>query len=267
MLNGTRPPKILITGGSGFLGWHLAAHLSKKYSVAVTCHSRKISIPNCQVFQLDLERLFTIKHCLTRFNPDIMIHAAAMADTTACKQNPPAARNINTLGTERLLRSIANPRTLFVYISTDLVFDGERAPYREKDDVHPISVYGHSKLEAERAVGKYWPNHVILRTALLYGPPNPFGRGSFLQWMDAGLQCRESLNLFKDEFRTPVYVGDVVRAVEALTHRTFHYRTYHLGGPERISRAEFGKKLAKIRGVDDSCIHEVSLEEMNLSSV
>ncbi|MBN2328667.1 MAG: SDR family oxidoreductase [Candidatus Omnitrophica bacterium] len=267
MLYHPQPKKILITGGSGFLGWHLAVHLSRRHHVAVTYRSRKISIPTCQVFQLDLERPFTIKNCLTRFNPDIIIHAAAMANTTACKQNFTAARNVNVRGAERLLRSIVNPGALFVYISTDLVFDGEHAPYREKDDAHPIGVYGLSKLEAERAVRKLWPNHIILRTALLYGPSNPFGRGSFLQWLDGGLQRSEPLNLFSDEYRTPAYVGDVVRAVQDLIRREIHYRTYHIGGPERISRADFGKRLAKMRGFDDSCIHEVTLEEMNLASL
>ncbi len=254
--------KVLVTGGSGFLGWHLAMALRKRHDVAYTYSTQRISIPGCREFLLDLSRPFTIENCFREFQPDIVIHTAAMKDTGESEKNPSLAFAVNVAGTERIIRRLDNPHTLFIYISTDLVFHGDRPPYSETDSPNPMGQYGLTKWAAEQAVQKLWKNHVIARTALLYGAPNPLGRGSFLQWMDGALQRKETLTLFSDEYRTPAYVADVVRAIEAILNHDGKYRIYHIGGAERISRLDFGKRLAAIRGYDASCIAEKTLAEI-----
>lgn len=266
MIDHSRARRILITGGSGFLGWHLARALARDYDVAFTYSSRRLSIAHCRAYPMDVRRMFTIRHCLNDFHPDAIVHAAALADTGVCQKKPDLAHAVNVAGTERILDSIQNPKTVFIYISTDLVFDGENPPYGEKDETHPINIYGASKLEAERIVRQRRPNHVILRTALMYGAPNPLGRGSFLQWMDGALRRGEALTLFSDEYRTPAYAGDVARAVRAVLNGDGRARTYHVGGAERISRAEFGKRLAVLRGYDPSLIREITLAQSGLAS-
>lgn len=257
--------RLLISGGSGFLGWHLASEFAREYEVAFTYSSHRISIPNCQGFSLDVRRSYTIRDCLNRFNPDTVIHAAALADTGVCQKNPELAYAVNVEGTRRILDSIPNPHARFIYISTDLVFGGEHQPYREKDETHPVSVYGATKREAERLVLNYRPNSIILRAALMYGKSNPLGKGSFIQWMDEALRRGEPLTLFADEYRTPTYVGDVCCAVRAILKDEIGRRIYHLGGPERISRVEFGKRLAVLRGYDVSLIHEATLAQAGLA--
>lgn len=253
--------RVLVTGGSGFLGWHLAMALRQNHNVAYTYSTQRIGIPGCREFHMDLSRPFTIVNCLKAFQPDIVIHTAAMKDTGEAEKNPSKAFTINVVGTERIIRRLGNPRTLFIYISTDLVFHGDRPPYSETDSPNPLGQYGLSKWAAEKAVQRLWKNHVIARTALLYGSPNPLGRGSFLQWMDGALQRKEILTLFSDEYRTPAYVADAVRAIETILNHNGKYRIYHIGGAERISRVDFGKRLAAIRGYDASYIIEKTLRE------
>ena len=90
---------------------------------------------------------------------------------------------------------------------------------------------------------RLWKNHVIVRPAILYGAPTSIGRGSFLQWMYQTLSRGEPLDLFADEYRTPVFVNDVVAAVTSLVERVGQHRIYHVGGPERLSRLEIGRRL------------------------
>ncbi|RJP29968.1 MAG: SDR family oxidoreductase [Candidatus Omnitrophota bacterium] len=255
--------KILVTGGSGYLGRFLARELSSDHDVAFTYATTRIHIPRCNPLWLDFLHPETVDSCLREFQPDIVVHAAALADGGQCEASPEKARAINVTGTEQLLLRLQNPDALFIYISTDLVFDGTNAPYDEQAIPNPLGIYGKTKRCAELLVQSEWQNHVILRCALMYGPKPSSGKGSFLQWMDKTFREQESISLFIDEFRTPVYVKDVVRAVSALIQTDGSHRLYHIGGPERISRVDFGKRLAAIRGYDPLKIKGTRIRDLD----
>jgi len=257
-----KPKRILITGASGFLGWNLASALRHRHEVVYTYSDHRIDIPKCRGVKLDLLRPLTIENCFQCFKPDVVIHAAALANTGLCEKHPQLAYDINVRGTDRLLRRLSNPKTLFVYISTDLVFDGQNQPYTERSATNPVNYYGKTKLMAEQIVRRSWSNHVILRTALMYGACNTIGKGSFLQWMDNTFQKGDQLTLFSDEYRTPAYVGDVVKTIQALINKKLTARIYHIGGPERINRVAFGQKLAQLRGYDQSLINAVKMSDI-----
>lgn len=140
----------------------------------------------------------------------------------------------------------------FLLTSTDLVFDGEHAPYRESDIAMPVMVYGGLKIEAEVAVRDALPSAIILRPALMFGESRGMRRPAYeMQHIDAGMP----LDLFVDEWRTPVLVDDVARAIwELLASQASG--TYHLGGPQRFSRIELGRLLCRIFKRDDRLIRE-----------
>ncbi len=260
-----KPKRILITGASGFLGWNLASVLRHQHKVFYTYSDHRIDIPHCRGIKMDLRRPFTIENCLRYARPDVVIHAAALANTGLCEKHPQLAYDVNVRGTDRLLRRLCNPKTLFVYISTDLVFDGQNQPYNEQSPTNPVNYYGKTKLMAEQIVRRSWSNHVILRTALMYGACNPIGKGSFLQWMDNAFQNGDQLTLFSDEYRTPAYAGDVAKTIQALINKKITARTYHIGGPERITRVAFGQKLARLRNYDQSLINPVKMSTIKTS--
>ncbi|HOJ60706.1 MAG TPA: SDR family oxidoreductase [bacterium] len=261
MIYTSQRKRILVTGGSGFLGWHLVKHLSKRHDVSYTYATRRVQIPRCRGFHVNFLHPSSIEPCVQEADPEVVIHAAALADTAECERAHEKAVGVNVTGTERLIRCLPDTKPLLIYISTDLVFNGLQAPYTETDEPDPLNFYGKTKRMAEQAVQRLWKNHVIVRPAILYGAPTSNGRGSFLQWMDQALSQGEPLRLFTDEYRTPVYVHDVVAAVASLVERIGQHRIYHVGGPERMSRLEIGRRLAAFRGYDPSLLRPVTQAE------
>lgn len=263
MLHTADKKKILVTGGSGFLGRFIASELSKVHEVTFSYATRRTNITRCNAVQINFLHPSTVDNTMQELEPNVVVHAAALADGAECESAHEKANAVNVTGTERLLKTLKNPETLFIYISTDLVFDGKQAPYDESAEPQPLSFYGKTKRLAEQAVQRMWKNHVILRPALMYGPESISGRGSFVQWLDRQFQENETVSLFEDEFRTPVFVKDVVKAVRSMVQRVGAHRIYHIGGPERISRAEFGKRLAILRGYDPAKIHPVKQSDFS----
>jgi dTDP-4-dehydrorhamnose reductase len=129
-----------------------------------------------------------------------------------------------------------------VHVSTDVVFDGEHAPYQEDSIVSPLHRYGASKAQAERAVIESGADAVIARTSLIYGfdPLDPRTRATLEGKMN---------RLFVDEFRNPVFAGDLADALIELS--TSEYRgVLHVAGPQRLNRYEFGVKSVQALGGD-----------------
>ena len=93
------------------------------------------------------------------------------------------------------------------------------------------------------------PRGLVLRLAKLYGDESPH-HGSFEQWIRGRLDSGRPVPLFEDEFRSPLYVGDVARALEQLLSSPAPHQLYHLGGPERVMLFEFGRSYAAELGLD-----------------
>ncbi len=252
--------RILITGGSGFLGWNLLRILGRKgYSVTGTRHRTP---PDTRLdanwVKLDLLR-GDIAGSPRPLSPSLIIHCAAVSKRSDCDRDPERARRVNVLGTERLARFAASLDVPLVFISTDLVFDGTRAPYSEEDERSPASVYARTKAEAERVIERTWHRHYIVRTALMYGRHRD-RPGSFLSWTVAGLKARDLPPLYTNQFRTPLYAEDVAQLIHGLFSRHAPYGIYHAAGPDRLSRHGMGIAVAGSLGTDERCITAKRLE-------
>lgn len=250
----TQKKRVLVTGGSGFLGWLVANSLSRDYEVAYSYAQHPVDVPNAHTFHMDFTKPETILFCVRTFRPDAVVHTAAMTGAGECEAERDRAVAVNVTGVERLIESLAIRDFFFIYLSTDMLFDGKTPPYSESSIPAPVNFYGETKRRGEETVRRMWDNHVILRVALMFGPTNPAGRGSFLKWMDDTLRGGRPLTLFEDEFRTPVYGPDVAEAIRCLLNDPPPQCLYHLGGPERISRLDFGLRFAAIRGYDPGLI-------------
>jgi dTDP-4-dehydrorhamnose reductase len=145
-----------------------------------------------------------------------------------------------------------------VFVSTDLVFDGEHAPYREGDSVQPLSVYGRSKADAEAAV-LAGPG-AVARVSLLFGP-SLSGRPSFFDEQMAALRNGQPLTLFADEWRTPIDLATASTALLALI-RSDVTGILHIGGAERLSRLETGQRLVWFLGADASRIVSIRRDQL-----
>ena len=147
---------------------------------------------------------------------------------------------------------------------TDQVFDGRRGHYVESDRPSPINAYGRTKAEAERTVSGAGPSATVLRLGLVFGW-SPQGTRSCLEQVVHALGRGERPRLFTDEFRTPVSAGDVASAVAELLPRT-DVPLLHLGGPQRLSRYDFGVLVARAFGFDPARLVPVRQADLELGT-
>ncbi|NET10476.1 MAG: SDR family oxidoreductase [Merismopedia sp. SIO2A8] len=249
---------LLITGASGFLGWYVCQEAQRQgWAVHGTYHTHPIQLPDVTVHQLDLRHLDAVQDAIAHIAPDAVIHAAAQARPNRCEIDPDAAYQSNVIASIHLAETLGRSRPggiPCVFVSSNQVFDGRHAPYNETDAVCPINVYGHQKVTAEQEVLARNPAALVCRMPLMFGsaPTAPSFLQGFLQRLDQG----EPLNLFMDEFRTPLSGMDAAKglllAINTMVGKT--ERLLHLGGPERLSRYEFGQILVAVLGLNESRI-------------
>lgn len=248
-MSASRP--ILVTGVSGFAGWHLARALARQAPVVGTYHTRPIAIDGVTTLAVDLADITATGELIRALAPRTVIHAAALTDPNDCERRPEAATRANETATANLAAALdaGAPDAPLVYFSTDLVYPGDRALSRESDPTGPLMHYGRTKLAGERHVAARRGPWTVLRCALLYGPPAPFKSGA-TGWMSERIERGEPLTLFTDEYRTPVHVADVIAAVERCVAGApgAANRVLNLGGGERLTRFAMGETVARVLG-------------------
>src|SRR3954452_4443791 len=127
----------LVTGASGLLGGYLLRQL-RAAGESVVAWSR--SHAGESFTPVDLADPTAVAAAFHSAAPDVVLHAAALARVGDCHRDPAGARRINTDGTRLLAELAADAGARLVFVSTDLVFDGERGEYRESDVPNPLSV-------------------------------------------------------------------------------------------------------------------------------
>ncbi len=252
--------RIMITGVSGFFGWNLFHCLKSRYRILgmYGCHRPRIT--GGKLFPLDIRDGTAVDRVCREFTPEIIIHAAAVTSPAECMNNKERAREINVTGTENIARAAREKDARLIFISTDRVFDGKKGDYNETDIPLPLGHYGKTKLAGEELVRAITPDYLILRLPLMYGPPSPF-HGSFLEFMLEGFRSQSTINLFTDQYRTPLYVEDAGRGIELILDHPELTGLYHLGGSERVNRADFGYRMAEIFGLDPAIINQIRMDE------
>jgi dTDP-4-dehydrorhamnose reductase len=253
--------KVLITGANGFLGQHLSAFLSKK-SYNVTATNRGIckisNINNFAYLSLDLLNKEAVNKVVNEVLPDVIIHTAAMSKPDECNENKEACIAQNVLTVEYLLEAAKSIRSFFIYVSTDFVF-GENGPHNEEDTPAPLNFYGESKLMAERLVQDSGLPFAIMRPVFIYGPVWPNMRPSFLHWVKQNLENGKRIKVVSDQQRTPTYVYDICEGIDTIIRKKIT-GTFHLAGKDIISPYEMAVSVAKVLGLDESLIENVTSE-------
>jgi dTDP-4-dehydrorhamnose reductase len=248
----------LITGASGQLGGYLLRELAASGEPIVAWSgSPRGPLFGVDLRPVDLANPDGVAAAFREARPEGIVHAAALAMVRDCYRDPERARQVNTRGTEILAELAAAAGARFVLTSTDLVFDGERGHYREDDPPGPLSVYGRTKAAAEGPT--LAAGGVVARVSLLYGP-TLVGRPAFFGEQVMALRAGKPVTLFEDEWRTPLSLETAVRALLAVARSDFR-GVLHVGGPERLSRLEMGRRLAAYLGVDSSVIRVARREE------
>ncbi len=212
---------------------------------------------------MNLQDSEEIEKVLEEIQPDVIIHTAALTNADVCEKRRSMAYDINVTGTSRLAELAEDLGAKFVYISTDLVFDGQQGNYRETDIPKPCNYYGETKLLGEKTVKETVSDYLIIRLSLMYGKSH--GKSAcFTDWLRDGLEQQQSVKLYTDQFRTPLLVNDGVRSILKLLEQPITGETFHIAGQERLNRYEFGKKFAKAFGYDERYLQPVAMPEIEL---
>jgi dTDP-4-dehydrorhamnose reductase len=239
--------RILITGAGGLLGGRLSVLLGADHEITALVRTQPAP-PGLATLTADLVDAPSVRRVLESVRPDAVIHCAALADVETCEQDPARTRRENEVATRTLAEACADLGTRLIAISTDLVFRGDGAWSTEATAVDPVMEYGRSKRRAEIAALAGSPHSIILRVALIcgrgYGP-----RLSASESIAVRLQRGETVNLFEDEWRTPIDPASVAQAIAALLLRPREGGVFHLGGSERITRVELGERVALTLGL------------------
>jgi len=258
--------RILLTGSNGLVGQTLLRKLAgfQDLDLMVTSlHENRYPYKEGYRFwACDLSDPQAVNSLITGFNPDCIIHTAAMTQVDPCETDPEACRKANVLATANLATAASNVGARFIYLSTDFVFDGRQGPYSEEDTPSPVSHYGTTKLEGERIVRESGVHWAIVRTILVYGLAPYMGRTNLVLWVRDALSRREPIRVVNDQFRMPTLVDDLATAVtEIMTRRA--QGIYHVCGPEMLSVYEMAVRVARHFKLDEALISPVSSRTLN----
>ncbi|MSU61201.1 MAG: SDR family oxidoreductase [Pedosphaera sp.] len=220
-----------ITGAGGLIGNYLLTADARSHP-----GFSAVSLTRGKVDLLDfaaVSRLFQSEQ------PELIIHCAAMSKSPECQASPERALQINVNATRHLAQLATN--TPFIFLSSDLIFDGCKGDYIESDQPNPLSVYAETKALAEQVVLAN-PLHAVIRTSL-NGGTSPRGDRGFNEELRRAWIEGKSITLFDDEFRCPIPAAVTARAIWEFAER-YQPGLYHLAGAEKLSRWQIGQLIA-----------------------
>ena len=192
------PSQIAVIGGSGMLS-NALQHLPG---------GNVIAWPSSRV---DVRNEKQVREALASDEPDVVINCAAFTDVDGAESRPEEAYALNQFGAANVAAACAAAGVRLVHVSTDYVFDGLKdRPYVESDAPHALGVYGDSKLKGEGEVATRCENHVIARTAWMYGP---WSRKNFVDTMLKLTAARPAVDVVADAWGSPTYSIDLAHAL------------------------------------------------------
>jgi dTDP-4-dehydrorhamnose reductase len=249
--------RLLITGGSSYLGRHLVPIAGVQHEVRYTYYQNDLmgtqgKLPSQgrgqelrgtqegesggeregeRAWRLDFRDGAAVRQVVTEWRPEVIIHLAG-------SNRSPDMTAVIEQGASNVAAAAALVDARLIHLSSDVVFDGRHAPYRESDPPNPIHEYGRAKAAAEAIVARY-PNHVIVRTSLIYGR-RLMDRST--EWIVAALREGRPVTLFDNQWRNPVWARTLSLACLELAQ--LDYRgILHVAGRQAMTRADFGLKL------------------------
>ena len=234
--------KLLITGASGFLGWHLCqVAQAAGWQVYGSYQTRSVDLAGVTGFPLDLTDLASVKLVMQELRPDALLHLAALSSPNACQSDPELSYQVNVVASCELAGRCAEAQIPCLFTSSEQVFDGLNPPYREADPVCPINRYGEHKAAAEVGMRQCCEELIVCRMPLLFGAAPA---DSFIQPWIRALRAGTAIDLFTDEIRNPISGFDAAQGILLALDQA--PSILHLGGAERLSRYEIGQTLADV---------------------
>ena len=249
--------KILITGGSGFLGNNLYRYFKEKYSVFALVNKKKTKnitkefIVNCNALNYK-----DLRNKILQISPDIIINTIGLANVELSEFNIKLANSINIDTALNLTKISKENKIKFIHISTDHLYGNINKKKTEKSKVTLLNNYAKTKYKADIKVLKHMPSSLIIRT-------NFFGNSStgktFVEKIIKSLMQKKKIKLFDDVFFTPVYINELANFINQLILINAK-GIYNIATDEVISKYNFGIMVANMFRLDRKYIVKSKLE-------
>lgn len=232
-------PKILLTGGTGQVGYELQTTLKSLGTVWA---------PGRQEF--DLSDPESLRAKIQAYQPNLIVNPAAYTAVDQAESEPELAQVINAEAPRVMAEEAHKLGIPLIHYSTDYVFDGMKAqPYTEEDEPNPLNVYGKTKLEGERAIQQSHDQYLILRTSWVYSPK----RGkNFYRTMLRLFQEKEEIRVVDDQIGAPTSAqflaektAEILSQLKTKEEGEDRFGLYHLTESEVMSWYGFAEKIAQ----------------------
>lgn len=199
--------RLLVTGGSGFLGRRITEFYSGKYEVYAPPHT-----------QMDITDRESVRAVFQGFKPHFVIHSAAVSDVGMCEKEPEKSWTVNVDGSRNIAAASAEMNAKCVICSSDQIYSGSHlpGPHREDEHVSPPNVYGREKKRAEEECLELNPGCVLLRLSWMYDSEtkSKYEHGDFFRTLVSGLRTGQFLSYPVNDIRGITDVKEVVRHIE-----------------------------------------------------
>ena len=214
--------KVVVIGANGQLGWEVCRRGEKQ----------GFDIVSLDLPEFDITEPSAVKEAVNSSGVSLVINAAAYTAVDKAESEPELTFAVNRDGPAYLATSCATVGIPLIHVSTDYVFDGtKQGPYLETDPPAPLGVYGKSKAAGETEVRNILKEHIILRTAWLYGIHGQ----NFVKTMLRLGREKEVVQVVADQYGCPTYAADLADAIIKITSQVAEQRdaiwgTYHYCG-------------------------------------
>ncbi|HUV85506.1 MAG TPA: dTDP-4-dehydrorhamnose reductase [bacterium] len=226
--------KILVTGHRGILGRALMRELP----------GHGFDVVGVDVAEMDVTDARRVRGVMDEERPAVVINCAAFTNVDGCESKRDLCFDVNGRGAGNVAAAAAAAGARVIHISTDYVFDGRsRVPYKEGDGPEPLSAYGESKLDGEKRVAATATEHVIVRTAWLFGA----GGANFVSKIIARAKEGEPLEVVDDQRGSPTYAGHLATALAKLVGLEFR-GVLHVAGSGEASWFDVAGEILRLTG-------------------
>ncbi|WP_055447270.1 dTDP-4-dehydrorhamnose reductase [Lacinutrix mariniflava] len=221
--------KVLVTGSNGQLGQCLQSLALQTDFEFSFFNSTTLDISSKE----NINTIFNSTY-------DFCINCAAYTAVDKAEEEKEKANLINNIAVRNIAESCKTNNITLIHISTDFVFNGNKTePYHENDETKPISVYGQTKLDGEKAIQDTLKQHFIIRTSWLY---SQFGN-NFLKSMLNLAKTRSTLSIVSDQVGTPTYAMDLAKTIIVLIKQNKNHGTYHYSNNGVASWFDFANEI------------------------
>jgi dTDP-4-dehydrorhamnose reductase len=243
---GRTPLRVAVTGAAGLFGYALAEVFRERHTVFPLTRA-----------DADITSLHQVRSALARLRPEVIVHAAAIPEPDRCEAEPARAFQVNVHGARHVAEAAREVGAVVAYISTDSVFDGKKSsPYTETDAPLPATVYGRTKLRAERIV-QGSPQHWIFRVSVLFGP----GKTNFVEKGLRKIAGGEDYVVAADQLGSATYTLDAAQTIVQVVEAR-RYGLYHLTNAGACSRLDLARRAAELARLNPQRVVGVPMNQM-----